>query len=215
MKKILAFLLLTSLMAACASNKVIDLYEGDAQQAGLIQSSPTVQFKYVDDDPVKSGFVGQTHTYEVGAGQRTIMVEYSDLFEVSNDEHDKVVSRPAKIAFKVEAGKTYQVSHDPQKKLEQAQAFAEKPSFWVINTATNKKVDAKVELSRPRTFLTSLQSAVTPVYEFESDKVVKSPESSALNTSDIKAASRLEALQNIWADASSEEREAFLKWIER
>ena len=86
----------------------------------------------------------------------------------------KRVSRPAKVTFTLEAGKTYQIGNPPQKKLEQAHAFAAKPDFWVVEKSTGEKITATVELSRPRTFLTQLRSAVTPVYEFESDRVAGS-----------------------------------------
>lgn len=202
--RILLIGLAALVLGACATQKIVDLNEGEGASA-FIESSPTVLFKYIDDDPVPAGFVGQTRTYEVAPGQRVVMVEYSDLFEITNDEHDKVVSRPAKVTFTLEAGKTYQIGNPPQKKLEQAHAFAAKPDFWVVEKSTGEKITATVELSRPRTFLTQLRSAVTPVYEFESDRVAGSGAGE-------KTATTLDLMQNLWNQASEEERDSFLKW---
>ncbi|AUM11723.1 DUF2057 family protein [Ketobacter alkanivorans] len=209
MKRLILSVLLVSLLSACASQKVQNLYEGQDKQAALIKSSPTVLFKYIDNDEVSTGFIGQQTTYRVQAGERTLMVEYSDLFEISNDEHEKVVSRPAKITFLAEAGKTYQVVNPKQVTLGAAQSFAEKPEFNVINVANKQTVEATVELSRPRTFMTQLRSAVAPVYEFESDQV----QTAAPVSAPMANQSVMESLQSLWKSASDADRDAFLQWV--
>lgn len=192
------------LVSACATQKPQNLYQGDDSFAAMIKSSATVLVKYIDNDEVNSGFIGQEPVYRVAAGQRTVMVEYSDLFEISNDEHEKVVSRPAKITFMAEPGKTYLLMNAPQKGLESARTFAEKPEFTVMDAKSGQVVAATVELSRPRTFMTSLRSAVAPVYEFESDLV---PEAASQTV--------LENLQTLWGSASEADRDAFLQWLNK
>lgn len=62
---------LAALVLGACAQKVVDLNEGEGASA-FIESSPTVLFKYIDDDPVPAGFVGQTRTYEVAPGQRVV-----------------------------------------------------------------------------------------------------------------------------------------------
>lgn len=206
MTRLLISVTLFTLLSACATNKVQSFYDGDASTAALIQSSPTVQVKYVDNDETATSFVGQQATYKVAAGQHTLMVEYSDLFNLSTDEHEKVVSRPAKVTFTAEAGKTYQLVNPKQSTVAEAKEFAENPSFSVQDVQSGAMVEAVVELSRPRTFLTELRSAVTPVYEFDSDQVQ--------HTAPITSGSpMLEVLQSAWKNASEADREAFRNWI--
>lgn len=191
------------LVSACASHSVQDAFQGQQDNTGLVTSANTVLIKYVDNDEVKEGFIGQEITYRVDAGQRTLLLEYSDLFNIGSDEHEKIVSRPAKVSFQVKPGEHYKVTNPPQKSLAAAKTFAEKPDFRVMVVETGEEVASSVELSRPRTFLTQLKSAVTPVYEFESDQVQGNPSDVALNQ-----------LKTIWTHATDAEREAFKEWLE-
>ncbi len=169
--------MMTLTLLACANQKVQVLYDGAEEEAVLIQSSDTVLIKYVDDDSVADGFIGQEIRYRVAPGKHTLIVEYSDLFDINADEFDKVVSRPAKITFQTESGKKYSVGNPKQKTLEQSKAFAENPEFIVTELGSNKTVEASVEMSRPRTFMTQIKSVAAPVYEFDSDRVSPEPDS--------------------------------------
>ena len=208
MTRFMLFISLVVFAAGCANQQVQNAFQGDRKNTALITSSGTVLIKYIDNDEVNEGFIGQEIEYRVDAGQRTLLLEYSDLFNVSSDDHEKVVSRPAKVTFVAEAGKQYIVKTPTQPRLDSAKAFAEKPEFFILDMNTGEKIASSLELSRPRTFLTQLKSAVTPVYEFESDQVqttapvIGSSESSAL-----------EVLKSAWNAASEEDRVAFKTWL--
>lgn len=211
MKNMIITVLLAVLVAGCASGRHHKLYEGD--QMAQIQSYDTVLIKYIDDEDMGIGFIGQKHTYDIQAGQRVLLVEYSDIFSVDADQHDKVVSRPAKITFVAEAGKQYQVRHPPQQRLNNAKAFAEKPEFWVVELPSGNKVASQVELSRPRSFLPALKFENTPQYEFASDAVAAPAAAAA--AADGSELSNLKMLQYSWKNASEQERAAFLEWIKQ
>lgn len=200
------------LLWGCAGHQVQDLYEGDASQGALVTSSPTVLVQYVDNDEVTTGFVGQTKIFEVGPGQHTFLVEYSDLFDIDSDDHEKVASRPAKITFTVESGQSYQLKNSPQATLLSAKEFAEAPEFWVENTETLEKVSSSVELSRPRSFAAAVKSMATPVYEFDSDKVSDSSVSLQAVTHQGKVG--LDQIKQTWSQASKADQAAFLMWLE-
>lgn len=225
----IALLLLCSLVfTACASGRHHKLYEGDPAQAAHIDSFETVLIKYIDNEDMGVGFIGQKHVYDIQAGQHTLLVEYSDIFDVDADNHEKVVSRPVKITFVAEAGKRYQVQHEPQKRLNHAKSFAEKPDFRVVELPGGTRVPVTVELSRPREFLAGLKFENTPTYEFASDKVhAAAPAGAAVvaGAAGVAAAApagqaapgteapHLKMLQYSWQNASAAERDAFLKWI--
>lgn len=223
--KLLSLLgLMTGVLAGCATQSVQDLYTGSDSDAVLVQSSGTIQIKYIDNDEVHDGFVGQTIRYQVGPGQHTYMVEYSDLFDVDSDDFDKVVSRPAKITFNAQPAGRYQIDNPKQATLEEAKAFAEKPSFTVIDLDSKQTVEATIELSRPRTFMTQLKSAVAPVYEFESDQVqaAQAPPlstapatgvQSTATTSQVSGMNSLQSLKQTWEQATQAERDQFIEWV--
>ncbi len=204
--KTLLVVLICGIQASCAVQGVQQLNELPKAQSGFIKSSPTVLVNYVDNNEVKSGFIGQVQTFQVNPGTHTVLVEYSDLYQINADQHEKVVSRPAKVTFTVAAGKTYQIKNPPQKDLEQAREFTEKPQFFVTEVSSGTEVESTVELSRPRTFMTTLKSAVAPVYEFPSDQIQPADKSPPLP-------SALEAMQTLWQEASEAERESFMEWV--
>ncbi|HVL01425.1 MAG TPA: DUF2057 family protein [Dongiaceae bacterium] len=237
--KYVVLLLSVLTLAACASGRHHELYEGDPAQASRIESFDTVLIKYIDDTDVGIGFIGQKHVYDIKAGQHTLLVEYSDIFDVDADNHEKIVSRPAKITFVAEAGKRYQVQHEPQKRLNHAKSFAEKPDFWVVELSSDTRVPSTVELSRPREFFEGLKFENTPTYEFASDKVAASapatgavvaggaaagavvagssatptPAAAGSGAATGTESAHLKMLQYSWQNASAAEREAFLRWI--
>lgn len=222
MKKMLVLVLLALIVSGCAANRHHKLYEGDPALRAQIQSFDTVLIKYIDDEDMGMSFIGQKQTYDIKAGQHTLLVEYSDLFQVDADQHEKIVSRPAKVTFIAEAGKQYQIQHAPQKRLDNGRAFAEKPEFWVVELASGDRVAAEVELSRPRSFLQGLKFENTPSYEFASDGV--KPSATVVSASDTGSVTpatatmeptTLQMLQYSWKNASAQEKAAFLDWIEK
>jgi len=217
MLRITILILLSALALGCASHSVQNAYQGAPENTALVTSADTVLVKYVDNEAVQEGFIGQEVTYKVDAGKRVLLLEYSDLFSVGSDDHEKVVSRPAKVSFDAEAGKHYRIENPRQKTLEEAQAFAEQPEFKVVDSTSGAEVTATVELSRPRSFLTELKTAMTPEYAFESDQVVTAPvvatAATATGTSATAASPALQQLKTLWGSATDAEREAFMKWI--
>lgn len=216
MKKMLVLVLLALIVSGCAANRHHKLYEGDPALRAQIQSFDTVLIKYIDDEDMGMSFIGQKQTYDIKAGQHTLLVEYSDLFQVDSDQHEKIVSRPAKVTFIAEAGKQYQLQHAPQKRLDNARAFAEKPEFWVVELGSGDRVAAEVELSRPRSFLQGLKAMNAPEYVFVSDAATPAA-AQAVPAVDSTTASQphLEMLKFSWQNASASERQAFLEWIQR
>lgn len=217
MKKMLVLVLLALIVSGCASNRHHKLYEGDPALRAQIQSFDTVLIKYIDDEDMGMSFIGQKQTYDIKAGQHTLLVEYSDLFQIDSDQHEKIVSRPAKVTFIAEAGKQYQIQHAPQKRLDNARAFAEKPEFWVVELASGDRVAAEVELSRPRSFLQGLKAMNAPEYVFVSDAATPAAAQTVPAVGDSTTASQphLEMLKFSWQNASASERQAFLEWIQQ
>ena len=227
MKRMIVVALLALVATGCAINREHKLYEGDPSQTARIVSYDTVIIKYIDNEDMGVSFIGQKQTYDVKAGQHILLLEYSDIFDVGSDDHEKIVSRPAKVTFIAEAGKQYQVRHPAQKRLDNARAFAEKPEFWVVGLPSGDKVAAEVELSRPRNFVSKLKFETTPDYEFASDAVkpvsvaampMTSGENTVASTPDIRAVdelSNLKMLQYSWKNASEQEKAAFLEWIKQ
>ena len=190
------------------------LSEKPLTQSALVATGPTVLVDYVDDDPVNTGFIGQTQEFQLDPGPHTFLLKYADLFQLDADQHEKIVSRPVKLSFTVTQGGRYQVQHPAQNNLEQAQQFAEQPSFTLIDQDTGNEVVTTLELSRPRSFLRALNQANSPRYEFASDQVAPNrSDSPKSNGDEEQLTTTVEALQSLWRDASQEEKKRFQDWI--
>lgn len=211
MRTLLLSFVVALVASGCTSVRHHVLYEGDPAQKSQIHSYDTVLIKYIDDQDMGMSFIGQEQIYDIQAGQHVLLVEYSDLFALDADRHEKVVSRPAKVSFTAEAGKRYQVRHPPQKQLQDAKAFADKPEFWVVELPSGDLVASQMELSRPRSFVPRLKLANTPEYEFASD-AVNHPAPPVTGSGDQP---HLKMLQYTWKNASEQERAAFLEWLGR
>ena len=212
MKKQFAIVAGAVLLSACVGIRHHKLYEGDPAHTAYIDSFDTVLIDYVDNDNMGTSFIGQKHTYDIKAGQHTLLVKYSDIFDTGSGEHDIVESRPAKITFVAEPGKHYQIRNPVEKKLQDAKKLEQKPEFWVVELSTGKRIPATVEMSRPRSFFEGLKMQNKPAYEFASDRV-QPAEGDAGNGTAAADMSNLQRLQQSWSGASQDERDAFLKWI--
>ncbi len=226
MKQLIVTISLALLLAGCAATRHHTLYEGDPAQKAEILSFETVIIKYIDEEDMGVSFIGQHQVYDIKAGPHVLVLEYSDLFDVNSDTHEKVVSRLAKISFNAEAGKQYQVQHPPQKQLADAQSFAKRPEFWVVELPSGERVASSMELSRPRGFLASLKPGSTLDEEFVSDSIeTAAPADVAVPAANASAAavvakpndsgelSNLKMLQYSWKNASEQERTEFLEWV--
>ena len=217
MKNMIVAALLALLVSGCSTMREHKLYQGDPSQAARIVSYDTVLINYVDDEDMGVSFIGQHQTYDIKAGKHVLLVEYADMFDVGADDHEKVVSRPAKITFVAEPGKQYQVRHPEHKKLEDAKQFAEEPAFWMVDLATGARIDTQVELSRPRSFFEGLKLQNKPEYQFASDQVNQPAAAPVAAQSNVPAGdlTNLKMLQYSWKNATEQERTVFLEWIKQ
>lgn len=196
----LAFLLSTTLLAACDNARVHQLYNGADDQAVSLQANDTVIVTHVDATEQDTAFIGQKHTYRLAPGKHTLVVEYAAFFQIDAERHEKVVSPPIKVTFEAEPGKSYVFSHPEQKTLDAAQAFAKSPTLAVLLLPDMAPVKASFEQSLPTRFLPAVRFENTESYGFASEK---------------PAAAVLESLKAQWQQATPEQRDNFLKWVDK
>ncbi|MCG8314238.1 MAG: DUF2057 domain-containing protein [Pseudomonadales bacterium] len=204
--------------AGCTHTKVLDLREGDASDAALLTSVETVRIESVDGLEVERGFIGQKYQFEISPGLHTVIVTYNDFFEYGLDQFETVSSGIMKVRFHAETGGEYRITHDVIETVEKARLFAKKPVIALVD-GNNTQVDVDVEYSIPKSLLSKIRFQSEEEKVFASDYV---PEASGMNSAikdnakgntNAKSLSTLESLQAVWKEATSEEKEAFRKWI--
>ena len=200
-----------ALLASCATQQHHDFYGGEAGSAVILKSSETIQVESIDGRDVGPGFIGQLHSYTLSPGSHRLIVTFADMYDLSSDDFEKVISGPIKLSFVAEPGKTYHLTHKKIVGIDEARAFALKPALALVNVATGKKIDVSLEYGLPRRLIPKLR------FESEDEKVFVSdytPEK-AHASSAAKKITLLQVLKSNWQQASEQERAAFLQWIKQ
>ena len=203
------------LAAGCSTQQYHDWYEGKAASAAVLKSYKTVLVEAIDGRDAGTAFIGQQHSYELAPGPHTVVVTYADMYDLTADDFEKVESGPVKIQFTAQAGKTYQLSHEPVDGVDAAKAFAKKPELAILNTATGQPVETSVEYAMPKRLLPTIRFASEEEKVFASDYQAAAPGTAEPQLAGKDHLSALKMLQFSWEQASPEERETFLQWIEK
>ena len=187
------------LLVGCESNAVHDA-SGGVPSPAVVVARDTVQVERIDGREQSQVYIGQEHRYLVAPGEHAWIVRYADIFYASDDTHDRVVSRPARVSFTADAGREYVFAHDPKTTLDSAREFARNPQLRVIDVASGAAVAATVEMGEDTGFFTSGQ--------LPTDR-----DAFAAQTPGNGDPARLPALKDAWRGASEAQRREFLEWV--
>ena len=157
-----------------------------------------IQVLSIDGQEGNSHFLGsRAHVQQLTVGEHVLSVRYTQLFNLTADEHDILKSKPMAIRFTAEAGQTYQLSVTPPKRYDAAKEFAKQPDIRLIN----------------KTAGTSQQAIQIKSYAEASlvDSIGKAFQSSDESVS--KQSDNVQLLQDIWLRATPTERQAFAAWL--
>ncbi len=206
----------TLLLSGCATRLNHDWYEGDDNAAALLISGETVLIESINGKQTDSAFIGQIHQYRVAPGDYTVVAIYADIFDKTADDFEKIKSNPVKLRFSLEPGKSYRVEHQVIDQLEEAEAFAARPVFKVVDINSGTALAATTEYTTTKSLLSKLkfESAQQPVFASEYGEQ-KMPVDKMVKTQTVSDhSSSLKMLKLSWQQATPEERALFLKWVD-
>jgi len=206
------------LAPGCSGTKTYKVYEGDDLSAGQVARLRIPI--YMDVHSVDREKIGGASTFfrtgdmdlELAPGRHVVVVKYNDIWDVTDEYHEKVQSEPAALEFLAEAGKTYLICMDEPENMVSAQLYASDFKPWIEEAETGEKLeplpaDQKAEVPAPEETPTTgpaetQRSAAPPV----SDKA-------PVVTQTEEDVSPLEMLRFWWKRASTEGRKGFMEWI--
>lgn len=236
-KTLVAFLLSTSLLAACANQQTHELYTGPQADAITLQANDTIIVTHIDASEQETAFIGQKHTYRLAPGKHVLLVEYAAFFQLDADRHEKIKSPPIKVTFEAQPGKSYLFRHAEQSTVEAAKAFAKAPKIELIMLPEQTPVNATFEQSLPMSFLPQVRFGNTESYGFASDRLEQSQGTATASMSvpgafeaapsapaatgaavpgsgtETVAPPVLDSLKALWQKTSPDQRDAFLQWV--
>lgn len=213
---------LASLVTACQSTSVLQLYEGaELPDSAVLTVEVPEQLEVlaINDEELQGGsslFSLGTQELKLAPGQYRIEAYYKELWDNSVDSHTVYRSEPVTFIVDGQAGERYQLSYETPADADEASHLAKNFSGWSENMATGeRRATTGSALSRPSLFgslIGSSASAKTPVAPAGSSApaAAAEPASAANNSADI---SYLDMLKAYWSQANSDERREFLRWI--
>ena len=193
MKKLI-FLFVFALQA-CSSQQSLRLYDGPAiGEAQEVRFILPVEFEIVTLNQEKVAqfeqlFRNHPLTIKLAPGQHTLVLRYSDIWQIDSDNHDKLSSGLLTFSGELKAGATYRVQTPSLNTYDQAKAFIEEPEV-TLASEQNQLTASYTEKSNPLVF-----------NKDENSQQVDYP--------------NLRQLQFWWANANAYERQQFLEWTRK
>lgn len=190
--KFISLSLAFSLLLACSTQQTVQLYEGPALGKNLEATLVLpVEFNLLtlDGREVSSftqGFRNKNLTIQLPAGPHTVVIQYEDVWEVDDENHERITSGKLIIEANLKAKETYHLSFSPLKNLEQAQGFSANPKLS-LNNGQQFFYASHIKKDNPLEFNTKSAQGETEL-------------------------PRLEQLKYWWQQASQYEKKQFIKW---
>lgn len=192
MRKVLSCLLLSGSLTATVY----------AQESTVTLDIPEIiQILSIDGKEQNSTFFGsRDRKQQLTAGEHVLSVRYSQLFNLTADEHDIIKSKPLAIRFVAETGKNYQLIADAPKRYEAAKEFAKNPTIRLVDKTTGNSQSAVLVKSYAEA---SLVDTIGKAFQNASDE----------NQAATSNANNAQLLQELWLKATPQERQAFAAWL--
>ena len=192
MLKCIYALLIASVLTACASNGTLRLYQGPTlppqQEAQL---TLPLAFDLIELDAQAVSSLGQKFRSDaliikLAPGPHTLVLRYSDIFELDDENHDSLSSGQLVFKLNMQAGEAFEV-HTPK-----------------INSYEN----ALVFVKNPKVSLTSTLQSIDASHIKKQDALVLSKKEAPV----ITTKPNLMQLKFWWQQASQYEQDEFLLW---
>jgi len=190
--KYISLSLVFSLLMACSTQQAVRLYEGPALGESLEATLVLpVEFNLLslDGREVSSftqGFRNKNINIQLPAGPHTLVIQYEDVWEVDDENHERITSGNLIIEANMEPQKTYELSYPSLTTLEEAQDFSLKPKLSLKNGRQSFSA-SHIKKDNPLEFNTQSDQGETEL-------------------------PRLEQLKYWWQQASRHEKIQFIKW---
>jgi len=182
------------------------VYAADITADVSLDVPEVIHILSIDGQEQPSSFFGsRAHVKMLPVGEHVLSLRYSQLFDISSEDHDIVKSSPMAIRFVAEAGQQYQLVVNPPKRYEAAVKFAKQPEIKLVNKNTGSSQQAIAIKSYSEA---SLIDTLGKAFNTSDDTL---PTTTTANAS--FSSNNTQLLQDIWLRATPQERQAFAAWL--
>lgn len=166
--------------------------------------------------------LGGDQQLELAPGRYEILAYYHEIWP-QGDGHDTLMSDPALFVLDAESGHRYTIGYPQPERYESARKLAADFQGWLLDTGTDQRTPSQASGLRFRRGLTGrdrtlvADTPVTPQPKIAPLPAARTSTPPAAPVTAPTAASAgtewLPMMQAWWAQATAEERRAFLAWV--
>ena len=212
MFRFIAPLCFALLLSACASQPVVQLYDGASRpdtQIVTLQVPSAFEILTINGEKNRAAntfFASDQKTLQLLPGQYQLALEYKALWDIDADTHEVVKSAPALLTLDTQAGDVWTLAFDAPASLSEAQALRDAFAPWAERADGERVASAPIALTPA--LAAPAAAAATPAAQASDAAPAPAPSSTP-------SASYLDMLKAQWSQASDQERREFLQWISR
>lgn len=211
----LLLVLLTSVaLVGCSSAmKSVQTWEGaaaDADQVAVLEAPGSIQVMRVNGRQIGNFLMDDLALdYQLLPGENTVVVTHKTIWAkntvVRNGESKvhAVISEPQQFVLNARAGEVYRFDIPELASRQEAEAFAANFDGRIVNQSGRVVAEARTPEASPAPAL--------PTLDRSPEAVVVAP-SAAPTAKSGEPMDRLDALKQIWGQASGDEKREFLRW---
>lgn len=176
----------------------------------------------INDQDVKSGFLGGAKKYQLDAGQHQLQLRYQQYFDLNNNEHDIVRSGVIRLTTpELKDGAKYQLTLlDAPQTHDAAKTFAAAPRIGLLNAEQQLVAEQQGRVQQVGLLnqlfgqIQDLSTGVTGVTQLKtSDAKAGVADTTAQATTHATTHDIDQQLIQLWQQATPQQRQKFTAWL--
>lgn len=100
---------------------------------------------FINGQKYKGSILSAGVTLELLPGTQQLVIEYEEIWDITNDEHERLISQPLLVKFDTKAGKTYLVKSINLNDITAARRFARKPRISLVEQQSGRLLPVELK----------------------------------------------------------------------
>ncbi|AAZ24983.1 YccT family protein [Colwellia psychrerythraea] len=210
-----------SLLSYLCASLLLGSFIAVKANAATLTVSDNLILRDVDDKAVEHGFLSKKRTIDLTQGKHTLVIKYKDVFEDLDMGEDRLVkSDYFVVKLVVENQQELFLSTSKISDLASAERFVQSPEVILLDENKQELVLeletlSDYKLGKQVTKVVTTLSAPVVISQSNSPTITTAVDSQAFNNKVINKVDTVPMLKYWWQKASKDEKEDFLKFINK
>ncbi len=210
-----------SLLSYLCASLLLGSFIAVKANAATLTVTDNLILRDVDDKAVEHGFLSKKRTIDLTQGKHTLVIKYKDVFEDLDMGEDRLVkSDYFVVKLVVENQQELFLSTSKISDLASAERFVQSPEVILLDENKQELVLeletlSDYKLGKQVTKVVTTLSAPVVISQSNSPTITTAVDSQAFNNKVINKVDTVPMLKYWWQKASKDEKEDFLKFINK